>query len=106
MGISSSLYFIPLIIFITPILFFLDKNQSNHLSRVFGIVTQGIFLGYFIYKTIFYYRVNNEIQYYKENFDGYYSPKAFELWFVFIIITVIIFYSISKIVIRNKNLSG
>lgn len=98
MGISFSLYFIPLIVFILPILFALDKNQSNHLSRVVGLVSQGLFFGYFVYKTIFYYRVNNDIQYYKDNFEDHFSPRVFELVFVFMIIALIILYSTSKIV--------
>jgi len=106
MGISSSLYYIPLITLILLILFLLDRKQSNQLSIFLGLFTQSIFLGYFIYKCIFYYRVYDDMQYYKDNFDGYYSPQLIELGFVFFTIILIIFYSIYKIKIRNRNVNA
>lgn len=97
MGISFSIYLIPLAVLMILILFFFDRKHSHHFSRIVGIVTQCVFLPYFIYKVIFYYRVDNDIQFYKDNFEDHFPPHSEDLWFAFILIILISFYSLRKI---------
>lgn len=97
MGIPISIYYIPSILLLIPILFLIDKKLSVPFSRIFGMVTHIIFLLYFIYKSTYYYRVHHDVQFYKEHFDGYYSPSLFDLGFIFMISFLIVFWSIIKI---------
>jgi hypothetical protein len=97
MGVSISIYLSPLILLIMPVFYFLDKFNVNYYSILLGLTSQIVFLLYFLYKAIFYYRVTNDILFYKENFEGYFTPDESVLAFVFIVTVVIIIHFIRKI---------
>jgi len=98
MALSYSFVLVPWAVLILTILFFLDRKHSNHFSRIFGIMTQCSFLPYFIYKVIFYYRADKDYGFYRKYFDeDHFTPPNEDLWFSFLLIILILFYSIKKI---------
>jgi len=101
MAISMLPHFILAAILLIFFLYFIDRKHSNQFSRIVAVISQCGFSLYFIYMLVFYYRVENDVQFYKNNFEDHFRPHNEDLWFAFILNVSILLYSLGKINARR-----